>query len=292
MAGLGQFTPALIGRAFFFLAVLAGNVFAANPVITPPELAQVGTPDAAEAERILNQFRQVDIVGDYYLDFELRTLPRRGEEKTYQGKMWGSRNSEGAITRIVLTDGAGREPRLLVQNGVHAAVWRVADKGQGVVQLDPAALFDPVIPGVNLTTFDLQRPFIYWPGATFERLTRKRGRPSHVFLFRPPAAFSLANTSLGAVRAYIDAEYNVPMEIENIDRNGRVTKTLGLVDIKRFSDQWIPVSFEARDEVSRDKTRLVITAAALNLSLPASVFAPASLTEEIKAPDRVRPISP
>ena len=292
MANFGRFAPAISWRAFFILGSVVLPADAAAPLSAPPELAQVGLPDAAETARILLQFRQTGISGDYFLEFELRTLPRRGDEKTFQGKMWGSRNVEGAITRVVLANGAGPEQRLLVQNGGQPAVWRVAD--QGVAQLDAAAVFDPVVPGVNLTTFDLQMPFLYWPGVTLEKITRMRGRPAHVFVFRPPAAFAARNPQLGAVRAYLDTQYNAPTQIETIDRNGHVTKTLSLLDLKKVGAQWIPKSFEVRDEATRDKTRLDVTAAALNLALPSAIFTPATLTDDVRPPgaDRVLKLSP
>jgi hypothetical protein len=293
MATFGRFAPAIIRRAFFILGTLAAPLFGANPVSAPPELAQVDLPDAAEIAKILMHFRETGIAGDYYLEFELRTLPRRGEEKTFQGRMWGSRNADGTITRVILADAARKEQRLLVQNGPQPAVWRVTE-GR-VTQLEPAALFDPVIPGVNLTTFDLQMPFLYWPSVTLEKITRSfRGRPAHVFLFKPPATFAAANPRLGAVRAYLDTQYNAPTQIETIDRDARVTKTLTLLDLKKLNEQWIPKSFEVRDETSRDKTRLTISAAALGLSLPSAVFAPAGLIEDVKSPppERIQKVLP
>ena len=292
MAKYDRFAPAIAWRAFFVLGLVTASVFAAVPVSAPPELAQVGLPDTAETARILVQFRQTGIVGDYFLDFELRTLPRRGDEKSFQGKMWGSRNADGSITRVALTGGDGRQHRLLVQNGGQAAVWRLVD--QRVIQLDFAMLFEPVVPGVNLTAFDLQMPFLFWPGVTLERITRMRGRPAHVFVFRPPAAFAAKNPEVGAIRVYLDTQYNAPTQIETIGRDGRVTKTLSLIDLKKVGEQWIPKSFEVRDEITRDKTRLVVTAAALGLALPSATFAPATLVDEVSRPatERILKISP
>ena len=292
MASWDKFAPAITRRAFFMVGSLTLPASAAVPLSAPPELAQVGLPDAAEIARILVQFRQTGIAGDYFLEFELRTLPRRGEEKTFPGKMWGSRNVEGTITRVVLAEGTDREQRLLVQNGGAAAVWRL--EGEQPVSLDAAALFQPVVPGVNLTAFDLQMPFLYWPGVTLEKITRMRGRPAHVFVFRPPAAFAAKNPRVGAVRAYLDTQYNAPTQIETIDPDGRVAKTLSLLDLKKVGEQWIPKSFEVRDEVTRDKTRLTVSAAALNLALPSGLFTPAGLMDEVRPPaaERIVTLAP
>ncbi len=291
MAKHDRFSPA-IRRAFFILGSLTASVFAAGPINAPPELAQVALPDAAEIARILVQFRQTGIAGDYFLDFELKSLPRRGEEKSFTGRMWGSRNQDGSITRVALTGSDGREHRLLVQNGGAAAVWHLVD--QRVTELDVARLFEPVVPGVNLTAFDLQMPFLYWPGVTLEKIARMRGRPAHVFIFRPPATFAAKNPAVGAVRAYLDTQYNAPTQIETIGKDGRVTKTLSLLDLKKIGEQWIPKSFEVRDEITRDKTRLVVSAAALGLALPSATFAPASLTDDVGRPaaERIQKISP
>src|SRR4051812_49304164 len=131
MTGFGRCTPASFWRAFFILTVLARATFGAAPPVVPGQLAQVGKPDAAEAARILAQFRQSGIAGEYYFEFDLRQLPRRGDEKLFHGRLWGGRNEQGAITRVVLVDGEGHEHRLLVQNGERAAVWRLAG-GQAV----------------------------------------------------------------------------------------------------------------------------------------------------------------
>ncbi len=172
---------------------------------------------------------------------------------------------------------------MLVQNGGQPAVWRLAN---GVpVEMDSTAIFAPLVAGVNISVFDVQMPFLYWPGVTLEKITRMRGRPAHLFVFRPPAEFAAKNSHLGAMRTYLDTQYNAPTQIESLDRNGRVTKTLTLLDLKKVGEQWIPKSFEVRDETTRDKTRWIVTAAALNLALPASIFLPASLVDHVPSPE-------
>src|SRR3954471_1756153 len=136
----GRITPA-IWRAFLFWLVAVAGTFAAAPSGPPPELAQAGKPNAEEAAKLLEQFRQAGLPGQFYLQFELRSLPRRGQERIYKGRMWGGRNSQGALTRVELTDAEGKAHRLLIQNGARAAVWRWAD-GKAV-GLGVAELFSP-----------------------------------------------------------------------------------------------------------------------------------------------------
>ena len=285
MASSGKFTPAILWRAFFILA-FSVRAWAAGPSITPPSnLAQVGLPDAAEAQRILSQFRQSGIAGVYYLEFELRELPRRGEELVMRGKLWGGRNDQGAVTRIVLVDGVGAEHRFLLQNGPQATVWRW---GAGrAAPLEVSALFEPIVPGVELSAFDLQMPFLFWPEAKVVSITRIRGRPAHAFVFRPPTAFASKYSAVASVRSYFDAQFNAPTQTELLDPSDYVIKTLALLDLKKVAGQYIPKSFEVRDEITRNKTRLVVMAAALNLEIADQWFSPATLGND---PAPIKPV--
>jgi hypothetical protein len=251
--------------------------------VRPPELAQAAKPGAAEAQRILEQFRRSGIRGQYFLQFELRTLPRRGPEAVYSGQWWGGRNERGAITRVELVDGSGVPRRFLVQNGERPALWRFV--GGVVQQVGVAASFEPLIPGVEITAFDVQMPYLYWPDATLERLERIRGRPAYAYGFRAPSDVAQQNPDLGAARAFLDTQYNALMQTELVSAKGRVLKTMTLIDLKKIVDpqkggeQWIPKSFDLRNETTRDKTRFVVSAAALDQEFPAAVFEPASLSQ-------------
>jgi len=295
MRSLEKFTPAVFRRAFFVLAVAVGGAFlhAAGPATTFPELAQTGKPGPEEAARLVAQFRNSGIPGDYFLEFELRTLRRRGGDGvTVKGRWWGSRNERGALSRIELIDPSGVAHRLILQNGDDAAVWRLA--GDRAAKLDVAELLAPLMPGLEVSAFDLQMPFLYWGGVTVEKITRVLGRPAHAFLFPAPAAFKAQHADVGAARAYLDTQFNVPMQTEIIGRNGRVTKTLELLSLKTVEHQTLPKSADYRNEVTRDKTRLQVTGAALNLQFPPVVFDPASLLQPATPPaaGRVTRIEP
>lgn len=292
MTNFDRTAPALIRRAFFIFALATTAGRAAVPAASPPPLAQVGIPDAGEAQRILEQFRHAGVAGQYFFQFELHHLPRRGDEQVFRGRLWGAQNEQGAITRIVLTDAAGREHRMLVQNGAAATVWRLT--GQSVAQLGVSALFEPVVPGVQITAFDLQMPFLFWPDATVVSIKRIFGRPAHEFIFRPPAAFAAQHPELTAVRSYFDTQANAPMQTELLGPGDRVTKSFSLIELKKIGGQTIPKSLDWRDEISRDKTRLLVTGVTLNLDLPAAFFAPAALADDVRSPaaDRIVRIAP
>jgi hypothetical protein len=292
MSKLASFAPAFVWRAFCFFTLPVGGLLAATPPAPAPGLAQIGKPDAAESRRILAQFRQAGITGDYFLTFELHQLPREGDERVYSGRLWGGRNARGALTRISLTDGAGRERRLLVQNGDQPAVWSYAD-GK-LTQPGMTALLAPLVEGVELSAFDLEMPFVAWTEVECTAIVRVLGRPAYAFLFRPPAEFAARYPEPAAVRAYFDAQFNAPTQTELVDVAGRVTKTLSLVELKRIDRQWIPKTLEVRNETTRAKTRFLVTAAALGLEFTAGVFEPAALADEVRPPaaDRLVRIIP
>jgi hypothetical protein len=285
----GRIAPARIWRAFFVFSLAALSLRAAAPA-KPPELAQVGLPDAAETKQILEQFRKSGVAGQYFFEFELHALPRRGDETVFRGRLWAGRNEQGAINRVEVTDASGKTRRLLVQNGEQARLWRF--DGVTVKSLGAAEAFEPLIPGLEITAFDLQMPFLYWPDARVERVARSfRGRPANVFLFPTPASARDNPAKITAVRAYLDTQYNALMQVEYLGANG-VLKTIALVDLKKIGEQYIPKSFDVRNEVTRDKTRFLVTAAALDLQLAPAVFEPATLAEAVQSPGRLAPVSP
>ncbi|MBL9199189.1 MAG: hypothetical protein JNL39_01730 [Opitutaceae bacterium] len=253
----------------------------------PPELAQIGKPGPEEAARLITQFRTSGIAGDYYLEFELRDLPRRrAETPVLRGRWWGSRNDRGALGRIEITDASGAVHRLVLQNGDGAAAWRAA--GAGPARLDAGALLAPLVPGAEVTTFDVLMPFLFWPAPRIDRIVRKLGRPTYEFVFAPPPGYVAAGVDLGAVRAYFDTKFNAPLEIETLGAAGRVVRTFAVLSLQAVGRQTLPKAIDYRNEVTRDKTRLQLTAAALDLALPTAIFDPATLMQPAGAPEAGR----
>jgi len=272
-----------LALAFLLMLAAADRAAAAPGGITPPDYPQIGLPDAAAAHALLDQFRQAGFAtGDYFLEFDLRQMPRRGDEQLYHGRLWGGRGDDGMIMRIVLRDGAGQDSRWLVQNGPQAGAWNVV-AGQAQ-PLAGTSILDPLVGGVELTAFDLQMPYLYWPDTSVVALNRIRGRPAYAFVFRPPAAFAVIHPELAAVRAYLDTEFDRPLQIEIIGRDGGVHKTLSIVDLKKIDGQWMLKEFDVRDELTRDKTRFSLTAVALGLDFSAGLLSPGRLAEDAAVP--------
>ena len=260
----------------------------------PPQYVQIGKPDQTEGRHILEDFRLKGITGNYYLEFALRVLPRRGEERVVQARMWGGRNDRGQVSRVVLQPGAGSdESRLLVQNGPESAVWSWPGVGGQIAALGSAALFTPLA-GTDLTAFDLQMPFLYWNDFVFEGVAPLRGRPAYVFLLYPPVAIAAQKPELTGVRVYLDTQFGALVQAQQIGEGGRVLKSITVLDLKKTDGQWIVKTIDVRDETTRNKTQFSVTGAALSLDFSSTLFEPAALGDNISPPAaaRIRRIVP
>jgi hypothetical protein len=290
--------PALIRRAFFMagVALVLAEAVAQRAPVAPGTFGNAGRVDQAEGRRILEEFRARGIAGQYFLEFQLRVLPVRGPERLVAGRLWGTRNAQGELTRVAVDTPAGEE-RWLIQNGTQPGVWKRPADGTGPgVALAENALFTPVA-GTDLTPFDLQRPFLHWSDVDYQGLTRVLGRPAHTYLLKPPAAFAAKYPDLAAVRVHLDAQYEALVRTEYLNGAGRITKSMAVLDLKKLvtrdgGEQWIVKSIDLRNEATRNKTRFQITGAALNQEVSAASFSPAGLADTLAAPTGVTRIEP
>ena len=212
-----------------------------------------------------------------YAEFELREMPRRGDEHIYHGRFWGGRNERGPVTRFEIEASRGGAPHaILLQGGSDGGLW--TSDGTGAGTLSPDAVLRPVIPGVEVTPFDLlPMPYLYWLDADFVGVERVRGRQAFVYLLAPPAEFSARNPGIKAVRVYLDGQYEALEQSEIIGSGGPVTKTLSLLELRKVGSQWIPKDVDVRTEGTRDKTRLTLTAVAIGVAPDPSTFDPSLL---------------
>ena len=275
-------------RAFFVLAVVLAAALDGRAqgkgYSPPPQYLQLGKPDQEEGRRIIAEFRQMGLAaGDFFWEFDLRVLPRRGPERVQHGQMWGTRNDQGALMRVVLKDEAGGERRLLIQNGPQPAIWSWQTGAAAAQRLGLAEQFLPLAQ-TDLTPFDLQMPFLFWNDFTFEGVARLRGRPAHRFLFLPSPEVAAAHPELKGVRVSLDTQFHAPVETELIGEGGRVLKSVSLLELKKAQEQWIVKTIDLRDEATRNKTRFAFTGAALGLTFAPALFEPAALADDLLPP--------
>jgi len=269
------------------LLALVSSVCDAQSRRRPPSTsyAPIGVPDAAEGRRILEASRQIGFGDSFYLEFELRLLPRAGSEVRLPGRWFGTRNATGPITRIEILPKDAAPEIWLVQGGSSSRVWSRDADGRAREVTDPGA----VIAGSQVSAIDLQTPFMQWTEFTYEGMTRFRGRPTHVFLLYPPDDQVARFPGVGGVRAYIDTGFNALSQVQWVDEDGTALKTITAGSVRKVpgTDRWIVTVLDVRDDRTRDKTRLVIGAAALDLPLPGELFMPSGALEpaEFVAPD-------
>lgn len=285
-------TPAVIWRAFFVGTLLCGPGigFAAGPNTSgsaPTPFVKFGQPDQAEGKKIWSELRRVRLEG--YFEFQLRVMPRTQDEWTVNGRLWGGVNGQGTIYRLSLFPdprNPATEIRWLLQNGGHPGVWRWSSAKPEVQRVTGDELSAPLIPGVDLTPFDLQMPFLYWTDYAYEGVSRFRSRPTYGFLLRPPSDFAAAHPAITGVRVQLDTQYNALVQIETVGAGNRVTKIMSLVDLQKTGEHWIP-TFDFRDNTTRNKTRLTVTRAAPGLDFSAALFEPGHLDSTVSPPAQV-----
>jgi len=276
--------------------------------------------NAAEAElrkregvAILRELRSVEIEGDYHLRFDLKVLPRRGRARVFSGELWGSRNAEGPVSRVVLYAGAATHAQaesweleggeasvqhpvrsLLIQNGPAPRIW-VCDAGMAAAEPLPESEWHaPLLADAEISAFDLLMPYLYWEDFDFEGGDKVLGRAAHRFLFRAPS--HAADDEGGesprrriSVRAYFDQQFHALLQSKLIGADGAVEKTLTVRDLQKVSGQWMLKSIDLRNERTRDKTRFEVREAELGLELEPRMFTPESLGDPVGLPEPERP---
>ncbi len=255
---------------------------AACAVASAALLRASGVPDRASAGAVLEQFRSSIWAEPLYAEFDLLQIPRRGPERVYHGRLWGSRNAGGPVTRFEL--GNGFAHHVLIQGGMEGHVW--TSDGPGAGSPDEAALLAPMLPGLEMTPFDVQMPYLYWLDWNLARVDRIRGRQAYAFTFSPSGDFRAAAPGIRSVTAYLDAQYDALVQSEIAGPDGRVSKTLSLLELRKVGDRWIPKDVDVRNESTRDKTRLTFKAVALGFMGAPAAFDASQLGVSAAPPPR------
>lgn len=243
--------------------------------------SDVNIPDQAEGADILGQMRQSLMTEDTYLEFELKVLPRRGEEILNEGRLWASHNSEGPVMRLSLGEGT-----ILVQGGPNPMAWQWSSRAQTeLAVMDVATWFAPIADS-DLSAFDLQMPFLFWKDYVYEGQSIVGGRTADIFIVKPPPSFATQRSELTAIRFHLDRTYHAILLAEHIGKGGAVMKKFRLVGLKRAGDRYTMKAVEICDEVTRRKTRLMVTDAHIGDPLPVMMFKPEYLDLGASKPAR------
>lgn len=256
--------------------------------------------DSEEGARRLASFRQQRLEGDYCFEFQLQHKPKESSRTIrYQGIMWGSWNEAGPVTRFkvlpaeggaVESVGGSQVVELIIQNGVAPRVWmRRSDQGAFVL-VEGEALFEPILPGLLYSPFDLQMPFVYWEDFTYEGPTLiGTSRVAQQFLMRPPEGSASAARGITGVRVGLDDTYNALWRIEVLGADGEVSSRFSVESFQKVQEQYIVKRITLRDYPSKDSTTFKVGAASVGILLKRDLFRP-DLTHSVEGfvPDRMK----
>lgn len=241
--------------------------------------------DQEEGVRRMAAFRSQRLEGDYCFRFELAHLPRRGDKTTYRGTMWGSWNEKGPVTRFEISpsevspESDSDVVELIIQNGLSPNAWMRRGRSGSFNEIVGPALFEPVIPGVVYSPFDLQMPFIYWDGFTYEGPLRVQSRIAQQFLMSPPKGSLSDARGIGAVRIGLDDSYDALLRVEVLDGDGKQLSRFTVESFKKVQKQYIVKEITLKDYATRDRTRFQVKAASVGLILKPTLFDPLSECE-------------
>lgn len=251
--------------------------------------------DAEEGAKRLSAFRQQRLDGDFCFAFELAHKPRRGRTVRYDGMMWGSWNEEGPITRFRVkpndSSDVNAEPvELIVQNGAKPRAWIRRSANDEFTRIEGEALFEPILPGLLYSPFDLQMPFVYWEEFIYEGpVLIGASRVAQQFLMQPPVGSASAERGVSGVRVGLDDTYDALWRIEVIGGSGEAISRFAVESFKKVSGQYIVKRITLKNYASKDRATFEVKAAEVGISLNRNFFNPcAALPLDAYVPARMK----
>ncbi len=240
--------------------------------------------DDEEGARRLADFRRQRLDGDFCFEFELEHKPRHERTVRYEGIMWGTWNDFGPVTRVlistpeakrVLAVGVREIVDIIIQNGIHPQAWIRHSLDAEYKRVDGLAIFDPILPGVLYSIFDLQMPFIYWQDFVYEGPTLFGvSRIVQKFLMLAPEDSASKVRGIAAVRLGLDDNYNALLRIETIDEDELVSSRFNVESFKKVQGQYIVKRITLTDYPTKDRTTFNVKKASVGISLSHEIFDP------------------
>lgn len=280
--------PFLLSDFFFFFLLFSGcfyNQSSLEGKTAFPARGFAKILTEKEASNRLDRYRSF-IVRDlnktsfhkaYAFRFRLRHMPRRGEEFSRTGTIYGLALGHG-LSRIDLDsiDPNLSPQKFLLYNGPRPKVWLLSSGENESRLLMEKEFFQPIFKGMNQSTFDLLMPFVFWD-ATYIKSGKVAGRPSHLYSFLPPSWVKDIRSDITEIIMALDESYEAPLRIETFSRSNVPSRTFILNGMKKVTDHWIVKSLDCKNRQDRSNTRFEVTSAALNLDLDLSLFSPGGL---------------
>lgn len=139
---------------------------------------------------------------------------------------------------------------LRVDRGAELQVSFFDQEGE-TLSLAPA-LTDSI--GVSdLTWLDLTLDYLWWPDPRMAGEDRVRGRDCFVVEVAPPESIAPAN---GVVRLWLDRETGMLLRAEQVDREGRVRRSMWVRSVRKHGERWMIRDLEVDAAGSGHRTRM------------------------------------
>jgi len=218
----------------------------------------------------------------YSLQFQLRHMPRRGNETVKTGILYGPFLGCGVSRLSVVRDSQKNNfSNFLLKNGEDPKFWNVTSNELQPILISPEESLAPLVQGMNQTAFDLLMPFVFWNGE-YKNSGKVAGRPAHIFSFTCPPWITKVKPHWQNITLALDDAYDAPLRVEILGKSQIAERTLILRKFKKVGNRWIVKEIDCHDRKSRSVTRMTVTSAALGLDLDQTLFLPENLVQPIR----------
>ena len=244
--------------------------------------------EEGEAQKRLSEYRnflssetnQTHFHDGFAMRFQIRHMPRRGNEAIQTGSIYGPFLGSG-VSRFSINSEVSGDNDYLLKNGKIPKFWKSESIQNIPVPLEMNFITKPLVEGMNYTPFDLIMPFIFWD-AEYEKSGKVAGRPAHIFSFQSPAWLIKEKPDWKEFTLALDDAYQAPLRVQTLSTSQILIRTLILRSFKKIGDRWIVKEIDCRDNKLGSVTRMRITSAALGIDFDPSFFSPDGLIRRVK----------
>jgi outer membrane lipoprotein-sorting protein len=256
--------------AWLALALLA--IAAPAGAAEPAAPADVGAVEAC-LRRNLPQRSSVQSV-------RFQSKDRTGSTRTLAGTAYWKKGEGGlsrSLIRIDFPPDLRGSAYLLIERADEVDVFVYLPEYQKVRRITSHALSGSLF-GTDFSYEDMRRLRHLFEAAAVERQPDAEwaGRSAHVVVLRPPA-----ESEYGEVRAWIDTETCVPLELELYARNGSLAKELTVdpSSLAKHGEVWAAHALLLRDLQEQTETRVDLGKLEIDADVPDKLFSERALTQ-------------
>ena len=186
------------------------------------------------------------------MKFSLRHMPRRGDEITTNGIMYGPFLGSGLLRLHIDSETQKNDSEdFLFENGKTPKFWIKDQENSKVQRMNLAEFFRASHSGMNQTAFDLLMPFIFWEEYDSSESRRASGSS---FSFACPNWVTEIKPEWFRVTLALDDAYDAPLRVEVLGKSQIPERTLILRSFKKLGDRWIVKEIDCRDRKTRSVT--------------------------------------